>query len=394
MSRRARVVLALPLAAIVISLAAVGSAASPYHPLALVPQQTETPEATVFLLGDAGLPKYPVDPVLVALAADIQAATLASPSGEIAVAFLGDNVYENGVPESGSDGYAEYVRRLMAQVDVLGERTSADAAPVRGVFVPGNHDWAGNRDDGWDRIRRQDELLSEAASDRGIAVALLPAAGCPGPEVVDIAGSVRLIAIDTQWWLRTGPKQMGADSQCSTRSVEELLERLDAQVAGAADRLVIVLTHHPVASGGPHGGHLALKEWLWPPYNLIYYPYRKLSRPLQDLDSERYEAMIAGLLEVYAGHSPLLMASGHDHNLQVIEGDLPLYQLVSGAGSKRRAVSETSDPRFESLFWSDLNGYMRLDVHPDNRVRLTVTVVEKGTPKEAFSLWLEGLASR
>ena len=345
----------------------------------------------MFLLGDAGKPKKPVDPVLVALAADIEAARLAAPSAEVAVAFLGDNVYENGVPERGSSGYEEYVRRLMVQVDVLGRRTSGDAAPVRGVFVAGNHDWAGNRDDGLNRIRRQGELLSEAASDRGIDVALLPAGGCPGPEVVDVAGSVRLIAIDTQWWLRTGPKLIGAESPCDTQSVEGLLESLDAQMTNAGGRLVIVLAHHPVASGGPHGGHLALKEWFWPTYNLLYYPYRKLTRPLQDLDSEPYAAMIADLLEVYAGHSPLLMASGHDHNLQVIEGDLPRYQLVSGAGSKRRSVQETPDPRFESLFWSELNGYMRLDVHNEGRVRLTVTVVEKGAPREAFSLWLEGL---
>jgi hypothetical protein len=101
--------------------------------------------------------------------------------------------------------------------------------------------------------------------------------------------------------------------------------------------------------------------------------------------------MIAGLRGIYAAHPPLLAASGHDHNLQVIEGDLPRYQLVSGAGSKRRAARATSDPRFDSLFWSERNGYMRLDVHADGRVLLTVTVVEDDTPREAFSLWLEGL---
>jgi len=393
LSRWGRVFFALPVVVVVLAIALGGSFAQLPASASPTALQAGTPASIVFLLGDAGRPKKPVDPVLVALEADIEAARLAFPAAEVAVAFLGDNVYENGVPERGSSGYEEYVRRLMAQVDVLGERASGKAAPVRGVFIPGNHDWAGNRDDGWERILRQDELLSEAASDRGIDVALLPAGGCPGPEVVDVAGSVRLITIDTQWWLRTGPKPIGADSPCGTRSVEELLQRLDAQMASATGRLVIVLAHHPVASGGPHGGHLAFKEWLWPTYNLLYYPYRKLTRPLQDLDSEPYAAMIAGLLEVYAEHPPLLMASGHDHNLQVIEGDLPRYQLVSGAGSKRRSVRKTTDPRFESLFWSDSNGYMRLDVHADNRVRLAVTVVEKDSPREAFSLWLDNLGA-
>jgi hypothetical protein len=286
------------------------------------------------------------------------------------------------------------VRRLLAQVDVLGEGDLEGAAGVRGVFVPGNHDWNGNADDGWDRIRRQDDLLAQAASARGIDVDLLPPGGCPGPSVADVADSVRLIAIDTQWWLRTGPKPIGADSGCPTGSVEELLDTLDEAIATARGRLVIVVAHHPVASGGPHGGHLALKEWLWPTYNLIYYPYRTLSRPLQDLNSDPYAEMIAGLQKVFTQHSPLMMASGHDHNLQVIEGDLPRYQLVSGSGSKRRAVRATSDPRFNSLFWSESGGYMRLDVYADGRLGLTVTVVEKDAPSEAFSLWLEGLDSR
>ena len=376
-----------------LAIAVAGSGAPPPASASPATLQAGEAEAIVFLLGDAGKPKGHDDPVLDSMRADIEAARRDSPNAEVAVAFLGDNVYESGVPERGSSGYEEYVRRLLAQVDVLGQRSSGNTAPVRGVFVPGNHDWAGNRYDGWRRILRQDELLTEAAAARDIEVALLPAGGCPGPEVVDLSGSVRLIAIDTQWWLRTGPKPIGADSPCGTQSVEELLQRLDAQIAGAAGRLVIVLAHHPVASGGPHGGHLAIREWFWPLYDLIYYPYRKITPPSQDLDSEPYTAMIAGLLEVYAGHSPLLMASGHDHNLQVIEGDLPRYQLVSGAGSKRRAVDKTADPRFESLFWNNSNGYMRLSVHEDGRVLLTVTVVEGGTPRGAFTLWLEGLGS-
>jgi hypothetical protein len=367
------------------------SAAARASTTAAVTQEGGVVDATVFLLGDAGKPKKPVDPVLASMRVDVEKARAAASVSEVAVAYLGDNVYEKGIPEEGDSNYAEYARRLLAQVDVLGERGSGKLAPVRGIFIPGNHDWAGNAADGWDRIRRQDRLLAAAAAEREIDVALLPAGGCPGPEVVDVATSVRLVAVDTQWWLRTGSKPIGPDSPCSTRSVDELLDALDEQLGTADGRLVIVLTHHPLASGGPHGGHLAFKEWVWPTYNLLYYPYRLLKTPRQDLASEPYAAMIAGLRGVYAAHPPLLGASGHDHNLQVIEGDLPRYQLVSGAGSKRRAVRGTSDPRFNSLFWSERNGYMRLDVYADGRVHLTVTEVTEGTAQNALSLWLEGL---
>src|SRR2546422_8176212 len=31
-----------------------------------------------------------------------------------------------------------------------------------------------------------------------------PGGGCPGPRVVDLAGGVRLVALDTEWWLHDG----------------------------------------------------------------------------------------------------------------------------------------------------------------------------------------------
>jgi hypothetical protein len=91
------------------------------------------------------------------------------------------------------------------------------------------------------------------------------------------------------------------------------------------------------------------------------------------------------------------MASGHDHNLQVIRGGRPEvtnagYQLVSGAGilghsSLVREIEGT-------LFAREAAGFMRLDVTRDGRVRLSVsTVVPEGTrpvgaSAEVYSLWL------
>jgi hypothetical protein len=91
------------------------------------------------------------------------------------------------------------------------------------------------------------------------------------------------------------------------------------------------------------------------------------------------------------------MASGHDHDLQVIRGGRPEitnagYQLVSGAGILGHSglVRRVGG----SLFEREAAGFMRLDFTRDGRVRLAITTVvpegkrPAGESAEVFSLWL------
>jgi hypothetical protein len=94
------------------------------------PPPSETPLSVLYLVGDAG-DAAPGDPVLGRLAADMRADDEAEL--DVAVAFLGDNVYPAGV-RPGPEGVADTIA-LSAQLSVV-EGTSAGA-----LFVPGNHDW-------------------------------------------------------------------------------------------------------------------------------------------------------------------------------------------------------------------------------------------------------------
>ncbi|MGE5230094.1 MAG: hypothetical protein ACM3NS_00035, partial [Deltaproteobacteria bacterium] len=144
-------------------------------------------ETTLFLIGDAGAPAPGGEPVLQALARALETA-----AGERLVVFLGDNAYPRGLPDSSSPDRPEMERRLDTQTDVV------LAAGVRGIFLPGNHDWAEHGPDGWDAILRQERWISGRGAP---AVTLLPGDGCPGPSVVDVGSRLRLILLDTQWWL-------------------------------------------------------------------------------------------------------------------------------------------------------------------------------------------------
>jgi hypothetical protein len=345
-------------------------------------------DVSLFLIGDAGAPAAAAgtEPVLVAL----RAAAAAAPHA--VVVFLGDNVYPRGMPDSSAPGRAEAERRLNEALGAL------RASGARGIFIPGNHDWGRMGPEGWDAIRRQERFI--AAS--GVTGSrLLPGGGCPGPAVVDIGTVVRLVALDTQWWLHGGPKPEDPTSTCPSDSEREVVDSLRAALRTAGGRSVVVVAHHPPVSGGPHGGHFgwqdhvfplrALKSWLWLPLPVIgsLYPIaRGHGISSQDAPSAAYRRMHAGLDSAFAGSAPLIFAAAHDHALQVIAGTTARYVLVSGAGTfghldRLGAVDSTRFVRRAS-------GFMRVEFLRDGRARLNVTVVDRaGHGREAFALWLK-----
>ncbi len=145
-----------------------------------------------------------------------------------------------------------------------------------------------------------------------------------------------------------------------------------------------------------------LESWLWIPLPIIgsLYPYaRQMGISNQDISGRKYQEMRRAFERAFAAHPPLVIASGHDHDLQVIRGGRPrvtnaTYQLVSGAGILGHA-SLVRDIE-GTLFAREAAGFMRLDVTRDGRVRLSVTTVvpegdrPKGESAEVFSLWLTG----
>ena len=388
-------------AAVAVAVAAT-ACASPLEPATPVPAPVapkDSIEVAVFLIGDAGSEAYDGEPVLQALAKQSDSLR---PVRQFVV-FLGDNVYPRGVPPLGHPGRDDAERRLAAQVLAIRKGSA------QGLLIPGNHDWDRQGRDGWNAIRRQDSLTREFG---GTDVRLAPSGGCPGPDVVDLGTHLRLIALDTEWWLHNDVKPYGDTSPCPTRTYEEVEDSLAGALRDKGRRHAIVLTHHPMRSGGIHGGSFTLgdhifplrnyKRWLWVPLPLIgsLYPFaRQMGISNQDVFGAKYRRMRRALERAFRAQPPLVVASGHDHDLQVIRGGRSgitwaAYQLVSGAGILGHA-SVVRDIE-GSLFMREAAGFMRLDVTTAGRVRLSVTtVVPEGDRPEAasaevYSLWLTG----
>ena len=332
-----------------------------------VKQETLAPadvETTLFLMGDAG----EADPRERGVALDSMTAQAAVAPQRSIVAFLGDNVYPNGIPEEGQAEYADSRRRLEAQVNAV-------PRGARGIFIPGNHDWAGMGAFGLYAVRLEERMIASMAGGRDIR--MLPGNGCPGPVALDI-GRLRFIVLDTQWWLH-GFIVRDTASKCPTTTAAvtaTLREQVRQKPAGG---VTIVAGHHPLMTGGAHGGYCGITG-----------PFRRFGGDPQDILSGLNRAMRDSLESAFTAQPPLAYVAGHDHSLQVLKGGPSVrYLLVSGAGSPSKL--ECSVRLRESYFIAPhRSGFMRVDIMRNKGVLLTVfQYASTASGGLSYSKWLE-----
>jgi len=314
-------------------------------------------DAVVFLVGDAGLTDRLRSPLLVRLQQDIErwSAALARDSA-VSVVFLGDNAYPVGVRDSTHAEFPADTAHLWNLIRLVGGPAALEHATT-GWFLAGNHDWGNMRGlRGLYRLVNQQEELVRARR-QGPRVMLLPPAGTPGPIIRDLSQNVRLIFIDTHWFIQ-GP---------SASDKTAFFDRIEEALRTAGERDVVVAAHHPWDTSGPHGvieGGRALG---------LYYLLEKSGTLVQDLNSPVYRDFLRRFrLRVSAvDRPPLIFAAGHDHSLQVLDGTYegdPVHILISGSASKLSPVSSIEGLRYAAA----RPGYMMLVFGKDGRLSLFV----------------------
>jgi hypothetical protein len=284
----------------------------------------EDVDAVLFLVGDAGMAEEGRTPTIRRLAQDVEAWAGALPDSAVMAVFLGDNVYEVGIRDPQDPGYAQDTLRLNTQVRAVAGPMARERH-VRGVFLPGNHDWGNLKGEaGLARAGNMAEHLAGWKTSGAADVAFLPQGGDPGPASLDLGDHARLLALDGHWWLQ------GEDSVAKAA----VMRRIADAMAGAGARHVVIASHLPLLTGGPHGGTIQF----FPTFGLRFLAH-KSGMLIQDVTAKPYQELIAAFREVFDRVGPpLAMAGGHDHSLQVLEDTLPggrtWTQLLSGAGSK------------------------------------------------------------
>lgn len=349
----------------VVSVAAIMATGGCHRAVQLQELPADQIETTLLFIGDAGEP----DPREVGSPLDSLTAQASVAPERTVVVFLGDNVYPGGIPAEGAAEYADARRRLEAQVRAI-------PPGARGIFVPGNHDWADETAFGLYSIRLQERMIASLAQGRDVR--LIPGGGCPGPVPVDI-GRLRLIAIDSQWWLHSFIVR-DSSSRCSATTMAGVTAALRSEVRPPGDgRVVLVAAHHPLMTGGAHGGYCGVTG-----------PYRRFGGSSQDILSGANRTMRDSVRSAFTGHPPLAYVAGHDHTLQVLRGGPNVnYILVSGAGSPGK--TECAVRMRESYYVTQHRaGFMRVDIMKGKGVLLRVfryPATKHGAL--AYTRWLE-----
>ena len=325
----------------------------------------------LILVGDGGDPGAE-DPTLALL----QKWGDAAPARTTAI-FLGDNVYPAGVQNAGparQRGEAILLQQL-------------NATHARKLFIPGNHDWGYTQfRQGRPSILKNEQTYIESHAE--LEASFVPKEGCPGPTAVQLlppsrkfAGGITILALDLYWWYLREAQRPVCDG---IKTTDDFIERLRAELAARRGQNVIVVAHHPIRSGGPHGGYT---RGFWADFGVsIFYRFYTV----QDLIEPTYHEMVRVIGEVLAENPPLAMVGGHDHSLQILEGgDQARLIVVSGASSGITGVTSTDG----TLFAHAHRGFIVFDFHQakENRDGLLVAnVVETGRgDKPVFSLALD-----
>ncbi|TLU99385.1 metallophosphoesterase [Dyadobacter luticola] len=300
---------------------------------------------TMYLIGDAGndSPEHRA-PVL-----EYLKTKLATESKNSSAIFLGDNIYEYGMPpseDSTDRGVAEY--RINSQLETL------DEFKGRPVFVPGNHDWRGW---GVKGLKRQEKYINKYLNERrgkqdkdDWENYFLPPDGCSGPEVLELNDNVVVIVVDSQWWLTDWDRDARINDGCEIKNRDQFKFVFENVVRKYRNKNVVIAMHHPPYTYGPHGGRFTWKQHLFPLTEInpkLYIPlpvigslsalFRGTLGSRQDVANKHYKDLKAGLLAGAKKNGKFIFASGHEHALEFIENDGQEY-IVSGSGSKNSPV--------------------------------------------------------
>lgn len=301
---------------------------------------------SLFLIGDGGEPDSDQqEPSLRLLEQQLRSNPADSahmpwaslPDSLKSVVFLGDNIYLDGLAEEGEPGREEDERIIIEQMRVV-ENWSG-----KPVFIPGNHDWNFSRPGGLEAVIRQQQFV-EAYLQR--PEVFLPGNGCPGPYALEVSDQLVMILIDSEWWLTKHKRPEGSENNCGVVSELDLMIQLEEMLDRYQGQHVVVALHHPLMTNGNHGGYYSPGDHIFPltlKYHNLYLPLPVIGSiyPLgrmygvsrQDLTNPKYRQLSDAILSVVGGRNNVVVAAGHEHNLQLHE-NRGIPHIVSGAACK------------------------------------------------------------
>ncbi len=328
----------------------------------------ETRTYTVFLLGNTGVGQP--DELSETLA--LLKARMALAGENSLVAFLGDMIPCCGFPPVGTPAREEAERFLAPLIEAVSDH------PGRVLFVPGEHETNGT--DQSESLSRLEEFV-EGALGRGNT--FVPDGGFPGPQRIEVADGIQVLALNTSWLLAVDPEATGDTGDFQANSDIDVYAELEDVVLRRATDDLIVLGHHPLYSNGRFGGRYPASTHLFPltlAWEKAFLPLpgigtavvaarRALGNP-QYFSHERNQWMRENLDRILVEHEDFIYASAHDRSLQLFESgalaDMQKY-VVSGSAQVSEYVSGSSAHE-DVEFVAARTGFVAIHYYADESV--------------------------
>jgi hypothetical protein len=308
-------------------------------------QDNKQIEHSFYLIGDAG--NAPLGESSLALQAFKTALDNASKNST--AIFLGDNIYEKGLPKKKDKN------RALAEHQLIVQTRAVKNFKGQSIFIPGNHDWYS---DGPEGLKRQEKYIEDILGKDSF----LPENGCP-IEKIHISNDIELIIVDSQWYIEDWDNHPTINDECEFKTRNDFLDEYESLIKKARGKTTIVALHHPMYTNGPHGGQYSFADHMKPVpvlgtlKNLV----RKTGGVVNtDLQNIRYNELKRRLVTISQENKKVVFVSGHDHSLQYLVAD-NLHQIVSGSGSKISPTRNIGAGQFSY----GTPGYARLDVYKD-----------------------------
>lgn len=348
------------------------------------PPDTSHIRYSMFLIGDVGKPAPEAEggePSLNYMRKQILAAGAKS-----STVFLGDNIYEYGLPPEGAFDRKESERRMVGQLKTLRDYQGEK------YMIPGNHDWKQGQRGSVAQVNREqqfveDYLRSDSAAFPYTGDFFLPRDACPGPVEIRLQDDLVMIAINSQWFLQPADQRpAGGNSNCGVANETDFFTRLEDIIQRNAGKNIVVVAHHPLYSDGIHGGYFTLGDHIFPLSIVFKYAYlplpvigsiypfaRKYGGVSQDIPHPLYQSYKKGLTDIFEKYPNIVYAAGHEHNLQYFkEGNL--NHIVSGSGCKTQHVKP--GPGGDALFSDKEKGFSRVNYYDNGEVWVEYYVPE------------------
>ena len=273
----------------------------------------------VYLIGNTGFVGDQLSPAMLLLQKQ-----LAYSGDRASIVILGNYAPKNGLPKKDDPKREAIEAKIDLQLSII------EGFEEQTYFIPGHFDWNAKKHKGSKGIERLEDYIQEALDEK----AFLPSDGCGEVKSKEVAEGVRIIFIDTEWWLYKWSADDNINKGCDLKSRVEFINALRAEINEHKKDQLIIAMYHPLFSNGNTAGFFSLRQHIFPftdmhpaayvPLPIVgsLYPlYHGAGATRQDLDNSLYYELKEEILTICEDYTNLVFVSGKEQNMQYFYED-------------------------------------------------------------------------